>query len=265
MTAMADALDKTADGIAHVVQEMIDLITDAADHSSDALTMPGSGRARAKRYLAELEEPTNKLYEAARDVLRAFTKLCEGVQGVQTGQTRSITMSHRMPPNNWTPAPQPKPAPIPKPVPQSPPAPVRHAAAAPVARPTSATAHTATLAAHVTQPTGGAVGGGAAAAHVPPPTSAPPQPSGPPAVSGAVVADPTTDSISGQLPVSGGGTANPDGSAAGATGMPMGGMGMGGAKGGGDQQHKAKTRVRGDVREVFGEPDRTAPPTIGER
>jgi hypothetical protein len=46
--------------------------------------------------------------------------------------------------------------------------------------------------------------------------------------------------------------------------MPMGGMGgMRGGQGG-DAEHKSKIRIAGDPREIFGKPDRTAPPTIGE-
>jgi hypothetical protein len=42
--------------------------------------------------------------------------------------------------------------------------------------------------------------------------------------------------------------------------------GMGGMRGGqgGDAEHKSKIRIAGDPREIFGKPDRTAPPTIGE-
>jgi hypothetical protein len=45
--------------------------------------------------------------------------------------------------------------------------------------------------------------------------------------------------------------------------MPM--SGMGGMRGGqgGDQEHKSKIRISGDVKDLFGKPDRTAPPTIG--
>lgn len=47
-------------------------------------------------------------------------------------------------------------------------------------------------------------------------------------------------------------------------GMPMmGGMGGRGA-GGGDSEHKSKIGVRGDPREIFGKPERTTPPVIGE-
>ena len=57
MNAMADALDKTADSIRQIVQEMTDLLTDTAEQSSDAMTVPVSGQARAKQYLDELDEP----------------------------------------------------------------------------------------------------------------------------------------------------------------------------------------------------------------
>jgi hypothetical protein len=43
----------------------------------------------------------------------------------------------------------------------------------------------------------------------------------------------------------------------------MGGMGGMRPGQGGDQQHKAKTRLSGDIKDLFGKPDRTAPPVIG--
>ena len=80
------------------------------------------------------------------------------------------------------------------------------------------------------------------------------------------MSDPTTGSISGQLPTTGAGTAGANAGQQSSSGMPMGMGGMGGMKGqGGDQQHKAKTRLTGDVKDIFGKPDRTAPPTIGDK
>jgi uncharacterized protein YukE len=283
MNAMAEALDKTADGIRQIVQEMVDLLTDTAEQSSDAMTVPVAGQSRAAQYLDELDRPVKQLHHSVRDVLQAFTKLCQGVQDGQSFD--GITMAHTMPTRDWAPTTPPTtPVPVHHTTPAAAhpaPAPVTHAAAAahPAAHPAAAhpaAAHpsvgtapaAAAHAAHAAAPAAAHVahtGGGApVTGHPAGDVSA--QQTGPPAQSGAM-ADPTTGSISGQLPVLGGAGGQPgvDGAQGGQQGgMPMGGMG-GGMKpgGGGDQQHKPKTRLSGDVKDIFGKPDRTAPPTIG--
>jgi uncharacterized protein YukE len=274
MNAMADALDKTADGVRQIVQEMTDLLTDTADQSSDAMTVPVSGQARAKQYLDELDEPAGKLHDAVQDVLRAFTKLCDGVQGGQSFD--AITVSHRMPEQNWAPSPQPavrQPVvpqaavpptsahPAPSAVPAAQPV---HAAAAVVGQPgqvthPAAAQHVAAPATHVAAP---AAHVGHAVPSSPAPVAA--APTGAPAEASA--ADPTIDSMSGELPLPGGaggtGADAAGGSEAGGGGM-MGGMGGMRPGQGGDQEHKAKTRLSGDIKDLFGKPDRTAPPVIG--
>jgi uncharacterized protein YukE len=277
MNAMADALDKTADGIREIVSEMVDLLSDTADQASDAVGTTGSaaGHARAKDLLADLDEPTSQLHGSVGDVLRAFTKLCDNVQNGQVFS--AITVSHSMPAQNWAPAPQPPAPTTPSAVPPA--TPVPHVAQPAVATHPAAAAHTPTVptpAAHpAAMPSHSAVPSHsalpAAAAH-----AAAPAPSheaapaarqlGPPAES-AAVPDPTTGSMSGQLPV-GEAAAEPDAASGSAGGAP-GGMGMmggmGGMRGGqgGDQEHKAKIHLSGDVRDILGKPDRTAPPTIG--
>lgn len=278
MNAMAEALDKTADGIRQIVQEMVDLLTDAAEQSSDAMTVPVAGQARAAQYLDELDQPVRQLHQSVRDVLQAFTKLCQGVQDGQSFD--AITMAHKMPTQNWAPStPPPGTAPVPvrhtTPAAAHVPAPAVHAPAAhpAAAHAPAAVPHTpvgtAPAAAHLAAPAAAHIAhaGGAAAAvvgHSAGGLSA--QQTGPPAQS-AAMADPTTGSISGQLPVLGGAGAGAQPGADGAAGGQQGGMpmgGMGGMKpGGGDQQHKPKTRLSGDVKDIFGKPDRTAPPTIG--
>ncbi|HEX5405886.1 MAG TPA: WXG100 family type VII secretion target [Pseudonocardiaceae bacterium] len=303
MNAMADALDKTADGIRQIVQELTDLLTDTADQSSDAMTVPVSGQSRAKQYLDELDEPAGQLHELVRDVLAAFTKLCDGVQGGQSYD--AITVAHKMPTRNWAPSPQPtvpqaaspptgavpRPAPVPtgavpttavptQPVPTAVPTHAVPTHSVPPAVP----AHTAAGAVHP-EPASGTHP--AAAQHVAAPHAAAPHVAAPAAdaatpapvvgtpVGGAASppaeasgADPTTGSMSGELPLPGeaGGTgADPAASGGEQQGGGMMGGGMGGMRGGqgGDQQHKVKTRLSGDIKDLLGKPDRTAPPVIG--
>jgi uncharacterized protein YukE len=295
MTAMADALDKTADGIRQIVQEMVDMLTDTAEQSSDAMTVPVAGQSRAAQYLDELDQPTNQLHESVRDVLQSFTKLCSGVQGGQSSDP--LVMSHKVPTQNWT-APTPQPAspqsvpatrpaavmrPTPKPATPAPatPAPAAvpatHVAAAHGPVSTTPAAHTPAAthvtAAHVTA----AHVTAAPAAHAAAMGGADAAP--PVAGHAAAMTDPTTGTMSGQLPLPGdsgvpsggapaGGATTDDGSAqSGGSSMgSMGGMGgMRGGQGGGDQVHKPKTRLSGDTKDIFGKPDNTAPPTIGGR
>jgi hypothetical protein len=272
MNAMADALEKTADGVRQIVQEMVDLLTDTAEQSSDAMTVPVSGQSRAAQYLDELGQPVKQLHQSVRDVLQAFTKLCDGVQGGQSFD--AVTMSHKVPERNWAPAVTTQPSAV---VPASVASAPAHtvAAAHTAAGNTAAAAHTsvapaaaghtsagmAPAAAHVAAAHAagaGHVGGGALVGHSSGGLS------GSAAQSGAM-SDPTTGSISGQLPVAdsaGGAAGSAEGGQQG--GAPMGGMGgMRPGQGGGDSVHKSKIRLSGDVKDILGKPDRTAPPTIG--
>ena len=283
--AMADALDKTADGIRQIASEMVDMLADTAEQSSDAMTVPVGGAARARQHLDELDEPGGKLYESVRDVLDAFVKLCNGVQG---GQLYSqIAMAHRMPAQNWSPAADsvvPVPvvgnsqAPLsavagtlplsvppvagassPSGVPGHPSSGAQPAAAVPAAQPGSAVTHAAASSVH---------SGGGVAAHAGGAVAASPAQQSGPAPESAAVAAPS-DTPPATVPGSASpATADSPGAGAaggGGSGMPMGMGGMGGARGGGgDAEHKSKIRITGDPREIFGKPDRTAPPTIGE-
>jgi uncharacterized protein YukE len=250
LTAMADALDKTATGLRQIASELVDLLADTAEHSSDAMTVPVAGESRARQYLDELDHPSRQLYESVQDVLNAFLKLCQGVHGGQMfGQ---LTMAHKMPTQNWAPS-----------VPRSPAGTPRSASVSPPSVPASVPPGATPAAAHLAAAhSGGAgspvahAGGGAAGAPTGGQAGAPP-------MSGAVV-EPSGDNP-GQVPGSGqSAAANPSTSAGSGGGMPMGGMGgMRGGQGG-DAEHKSKIRIAGDPREIFGKPDRTAPPTIGE-
>jgi uncharacterized protein YukE len=256
LTAMADALDKTATGLRQIAGELVDLLADTAEHSSDAMTVPVAGESRARQYLDELDHPSRQLYESVQDVLNAFLKLCQGVHGGQMfGQ---LTMSHKMPTQNWAPsAPQP-PASTPR---SAVPPPAVPATSVPASVPPAATPVAAHLAAAHSVAAGSPVvhAGSSVAA----PAGGPAAQSGPPPTSGAVV-EPAGDhpaQVSGSVQSV---TANASTPAGSAGGMPMGGMGgMGGGQGG-DAEHKSKIKIAGDPREIFGKPDRTAPPTIGD-
>jgi uncharacterized protein YukE len=276
LTAMADALDKTAAGLRQIAGELVDLLADTAEQSSDAMSVPVAGESRARQYLDELDHPSRQLYESVQDVLTAFQKLCQGVHGGQLfGQ---ITMSHKMPTQNWAPPPTtpqhstaPRPA-SPPPAALTPPGSTPAAPApvsAPAAAATPAAAHLTaahSAAAHAgggaAAHAGSAAGGGGSVSGAPAAAGLAAQ-SGPPPASGAV-AEPVGDTLAQAPGTAHPATANQPAGGGAAGGMPMGGMGgMGGGRGG-DAEHKSKIRIAGDPREIFGKPDRTAPPTIGE-
>jgi len=289
MNGMADALDKTADGLRSIVKELVDLLTDTAEQASDAMSVPVSGEARARQYLDELNQPSSQLYESVRDVLDAFVRMCDGVQGTPS----RLAMAHSMPTTTWAPSqpaqppqhltrqPPVTPAPVqpaaPQPTapattqpaqpatqPAQQPAAAQHAAATPAAS-TGTTAHAA--AAHVGGGGGGVSTAGLSGADSMS-SSAQHQQLAQGASGGVAQTDPSTSQGQETAAAASGGTA-----AAGETGQSgqspmmggMGGMGgMRGGQGGGDQEHKAKIRLSGDLRDILGKPGKTAPPVIGE-
>lgn len=281
MTAMADALDKTADGVRQIVRDMTDLLSDASDDASDAMAAPVVDLVRVRRYIAELEEPTSKLHETARDVWQAFTTLC---RDIHDGRVGSRTAAHRMPTGGWRPSMAPGPAPKPastqpKPSPTARPAPVPATPAAHLtstATTTSAAqpgtvgtaARTPTAAqSSATQSAAGQSSAGQTTGWTQSSTQSSTQsqqPSGPPAMSGAdpSAADPSTGGSAQPITAAGGGSGSSDGTTVGA--IPMGAMGAMRGQGG-DQQHKRKLRLSGNLADLLGEPDRTTPAVLGDR
>lgn len=291
--AMADALDRTAQGIQQIASELVDVLVETAEQSSDAMTVPVAGATRAQQHLDEVTEPASQMYNAVRDVLDGFVKLCNGVHGGQLfGQ---ITMAHQMPAQNWSPpavatppafTPQPASTPptgastaAPAPAAATPasaspasatPASATPASATPAAQPAAASVPAAHagggMPAHAAA--GGGGGGMPAGGGLPTSGNVAAQQTGPPAVSSAVAtpSGSTPPTVPGSTPVTAGSAADPTAAGgSGGGGMPMGMGGMGGMRGGGgDSEHKSKIGVSGDPREIFGKPERTAPPVIGE-
>jgi uncharacterized protein YukE len=268
MTAMADALQQTADNVEHLVDQLGDVLSDSADTVSDALSVPVHGEKRATEHLDDQHEPTKQLFDSVRDVLEAFTKLCDG------DAFSKITVKHPMPTSNWSYDYAP---------PQAP------AATAPAAAATATAPAGDTHAAAAggagggdthAAAAGGAGGGGAhaaaagggahasvsapAAAGIAAPASSTQVPG---AGNVAGVADTTTEHYTTPPP------AAPAAASAGAAqGGAAGGMGMmggmaGGQKGQGgeDAEHKSKIRLSGDLKDLLGTPEKTAPTVIGEK
>jgi uncharacterized protein YukE len=303
-TAMADALDKTADGLRQIVTELVDLLAGTAEQASDALSSnPVGGQARAQQCLDDLNDPTSALHESVQTVLAAFVRLCDGLP---SGSTPGVHLVHTIPTASWT-APSTTAgfptAPIqatrvttqsavhPVTVTHTPPA--APAAAAPTTAPAAQTAPAAAagpdpvFSGQLTPPpaapggggghvSAGDLGGGGAAV----PTGGDAgagldvasgaqqqhqqQPAAPGAQSGAAVDPAPADQLSGRQPEH---PAEPSGQDGQQGGSSMAGMGMGGMRGGqggGDQEHKSKYRLAGNAKEIFGKPGPTAPPVIGK-
>jgi len=69
LTAMADALDKTATGLRQIAGELVDLLADTAEHSSDAMAVPVAGESRARQFLDEFARQGHALTRGADDVV----------------------------------------------------------------------------------------------------------------------------------------------------------------------------------------------------
>jgi uncharacterized protein YukE len=245
MNAMADALQQTADGVEHLVDQLGDTLAESADTVSEALSVPVHGEKRATEHLDDQHEPTKQLFESVRDVLEAFTKLCSGVHG---GDAFSkITVKHPMPSGNWSYDYAP-----PASTPSAPPSPPTATA------PAAAAAHAAGGGGVHAGGGGGAMGAGAGIAHdaVQAPSAG--------TVSGAAETTSTEHYTPAPAAPAAAAAAPGGGQAGGGMGM-MGGM-AGGQKGQGgeDQEHKSKIRLSGDLRDLLGTPEKTAPTVIGE-
>jgi uncharacterized protein YukE len=286
MTAMADALDKTADGLRQIVTEMLGVLSDTAEQASDAMSVPVGGEDRARQFLSEVDQPTSQLYDSVRDVLTAFVKMCDGAQGGQT-----MTLAHSMPTQNWTPPATTTPPPgqpgqlgqsgqpawpgqpgqptqpgQPAWPGQQPGQPAQPAAPGAAGSPsTVAAAAGGSAGQHAAAAVGTAHLGGGGSPMPDTASAAAAQHQGTPTVSGVSAPD-SSSAAAGGAPAgqaAEGGAAGGEGQG-GAMMGGMGGMRGGGGQGGGDTEHKSKIRLNADARDLFGKVDKTAPPVIGE-
>ncbi|GAB3446670.1 WXG100 family type VII secretion target [Actinophytocola sediminis] len=238
MLGIADVLDITAEGIREVVMQLATVLGETAESASEAMVMPVQGDERTRQYLDMMRRPTKELFEAVRQILEAFVRLCEGIDGAQAFE--QITMAHTFPENNWS-FESPAPPEVPKP--------------AEPAETSKAEIGGLGGGGGVGAGGGGFGGGGAAAAGVP-------APSGPGGFTYATEQPPPAPKPeTGAAAASSGGGGGRGGMGGGMMPM-MGGMGMGGQGTGGD--HKSRVRVIADPTEVFGEPQKASAPIIGD-
>lgn len=256
MEGMAGALDRTADSIREIVREMAGMLGEVAESSSEVMTMPAQGEQRTRQYLDTVNQPTKELFESVRDVLEAFTKLCDGIDGKQ--EFEKVTMAHTFPEDDWSLQTDQVAVPFAPPAGPPPDPGTESASAEDVpATPAVGPGGGGGGGGGVSNTVGGGVGGGGA------PSSTPaPQPGN--YVAAGEMASSKSAEQAATTAVAG---SDAHAAARGGTGtggvpmMPMGGMG---GQNGGDQEHKSRARLVGDPLDIFGRPSQTSPSVIGE-
>lgn len=273
MRGMATALDKLADGIRSIVQQMADMLTSGAEDASQAMAMPVRSEQKVRHHLDQMDRPSAELFKAVRRALEAFVKLCDEVHG--DSAFGAAKMKHQMPSEKLT-------LPSyegPKNLYHGP----KHAGehddghtathdgdAQPSEAAAASAGHAGGSASDATSGSAGGAsgqpaalrGGGGASAGSSGGSAAMGQPPAAGAVSGAA-------EELGKHAASAPAAAAAGGAAAagerGGDGMPMMPM-MGGMAGGmgGDKEYKSKRKLAGDVSQIFGDPEHTAPRVIGD-
>jgi uncharacterized protein YukE len=238
MIAMADVLDTTANGIREIVVQLAGVLADTAETASEAMTLPVQGDDRTREYLDLMRRPTKELFEAVRQILEAFVRLCEGVDGEQAFE--QVAMAHTFPTDNWA---APEVTAPPTPAPPAPPVDDKTEAAE-----LSGGGGGGGAGGGIG---GGGIGGGAAAANPLAPGNT---------VAGEQVARMDAPAATAAAAATTGGT--PGRGTGGMPMMPM--MPMGGQGQGGDEDHKSRSRVVGDPADIFGKPAKASAPVIGD-
>jgi uncharacterized protein YukE len=244
MNSMADVLDKTADGIREIVTELAGVLADTAESSSQAMSSPMAGEERTRQHIESMRRPTREFFESVRQILDAFVKLCDGIDGAKAFE--QVKMAHTFPADNWT-------AKIDIPAPASPDSRTGEAS---TGGPASVAGGGGGAAAGGS---GSVSGGGGASA----PVAAAPLERGAFTTVGEVPAAPAQTGGAATAPAAAGGRGPGGGGGMGMGGMmaPMMGAGAGG---GGNQDHENKSRVVGNPEDLFGPASDASPSVIGE-
>ncbi|TDQ05770.1 WXG100 family type VII secretion target [Labedaea rhizosphaerae] len=270
MGGMAKALDKTANSVREIVQQLAGMLSDTAETTSQAMTMPAKGDHRVRMHLEEARRPTKDLFDLVRQVLEAFVKLCEGVEGGKSFD--KIEMKHTFPEQNFQFPDQRVESPKLKNTDTG-----THASGTDDDAQDKQSSGTASGGgsgsgggAHAVGGGGGGGGGGGSAGSSGGARAGGSAAAEKPQPGGYVAADEHVSNGGQQAAAAASaGTGGAQGGQGGQRGgggfggMPlMGGMGGGGQ--GGDQEHKRSARVVGDPADIFGRPTKTSPSVIGD-
>ncbi|MER7082777.1 WXG100 family type VII secretion target, partial [Saccharopolyspora kobensis] len=99
MRALAEVMEHTADAVQEQVDDLGELIAEAADSVTSALLAPEDGPERARKHLGELARPALELTESISDTYRAFARFCEDLEAGRS--TGSVQFDKRMPAQAW--------------------------------------------------------------------------------------------------------------------------------------------------------------------
>jgi uncharacterized protein YukE len=227
LTVLAGALDELVTTVRHVVVDLVEVLVDAAELTSETMLLPSGGTRRARAQLQETQESAKGLYETARDVLEAFDRLCDGVDDPDAAG-RSIEIKHRYPQERFKLHDEAL----------NGEAPDGEALDEASTAPSSASSDEATTPSAADPAEGRHTGAGS------PDTGQP------------------ADAAAQQVPVAPAAGNTADHSASSMPMMPM--MGFGGFGGGGQGRRPSKTRPTIKSSELLGEPGMVTPPVIGE-
>ncbi|GHG46818.1 MULTISPECIES: WXG100 family type VII secretion target [Amycolatopsis] len=100
LEALAGALDEMVTTLRHVAVDLVEVLVDAAELTSETMLLPSGGAKRARAQLQETQDSAKALHETARDVLEAFDRLCNGVDDPDAA-SRTIEIRHRYPPERF--------------------------------------------------------------------------------------------------------------------------------------------------------------------
>lgn len=96
LNTLAGSLDEMVLSIRRILTDLVEVLVDTAELTSETAMLPVSGVRRARIQLEEAQESAKALFEAARDVIEGFVRLCDGVDDPDVA-SRSIEITHRYP------------------------------------------------------------------------------------------------------------------------------------------------------------------------
>ncbi|MEV7550757.1 WXG100 family type VII secretion target [Amycolatopsis sp. NPDC089917] len=96
LTTLAGSLDELVLSIRRILTDLVEVLVDTAELTSETAMLPVGGVRRARTQLEEAQESAKALFEAGRNVIEGFVRLCDGVDDPD-GASRSIEITHRYP------------------------------------------------------------------------------------------------------------------------------------------------------------------------
>src|SRR5437763_9069392 len=79
LNALAGALNELVTSLRHIVVDLVEVLVATAEVTSESAMLPIGGTGRARSQPEDAGRSAKALFEAGRDVLEAFRRLCDGV------------------------------------------------------------------------------------------------------------------------------------------------------------------------------------------